>query len=154
MRNMPFEISFEDPRIGFASAHFIVDHEKCGRLHGHNYFIKVTISGELGDDHMVLDYGILKDKLKSLTKPLDHKVMIPDNADGLTITKKDESIEIHTCNKRYLLPKEDVIFLPLPATTAEELAKYFHNKLKSIWPSFSIKVSIEEAPGASAVYTE
>jgi 6-pyruvoyltetrahydropterin/6-carboxytetrahydropterin synthase len=151
---MPFEINFEDPRIGFASAHFIVDHEKCGRLHGHNYFIKVTISGELNEQHMVLDYGILKDELKSLTKPLDHKVLIPENADGLTINKKKESVEIITCDKRYLLPKEDIIIVPLPATTAEELAKYFHSKLKSKWPSYTIKVTIEEAPGASALYTE
>jgi 6-pyruvoyltetrahydropterin/6-carboxytetrahydropterin synthase len=151
---MPFEISFEDPRIGFASAHFIVDHEKCGRLHGHNYFIKVTIRGELNKDHMVLDYGILKDELKKITKPLDHKVIIAENADGLTIKKTKESIEIITCNKRYLFPVEDVIILPLPATTAEEFAKHFHNELKQIWPDFFISVLIEESPGASAVYSE
>ncbi|NHK30302.1 MAG: 6-pyruvoyl tetrahydropterin synthase family protein [Asgard group archaeon] len=151
---MPFEITFEDPRIGFASAHFIIDHEKCGRLHGHNYFIKVKIDGQLNADHMVLDYGILKEELKKLTKPLDHKVLIPEKAKGLTIEDKDKSIEINTCDKRYLFPKEDIVLLPIQATTAEELARFFHNKLKLIWPSYSIKVCIEEAPGASAIYTE
>lgn len=151
---MPFEITFEDPRIGFASAHFIIDHEKCGRLHGHNYFIKVKIDGQLNADHMILDYGILREELKSLTKPLDHKVLIPDKAEGLIIEEKNESIEINTCNKRYLLPKEDIILLPIQATTAEELAKYFHDKLKAKWSEFSIKVTIEEAPGSSAIYFE
>jgi 6-pyruvoyltetrahydropterin/6-carboxytetrahydropterin synthase len=149
---MPFEITFEDPRIGFASAHFIIDHKKCGRLHGHNYFIKVNIDGQLNNDHMVLDYGILKDALKNLTKPLDHKVLIPEKADGLVIEDKDESIEINTCNKRYLFPKEDIVLLPIQATTAEELARYFHNQLKTKWPDFSIKVTIEEAPGSCAIY--
>ncbi|NPE07935.1 MAG: 6-carboxytetrahydropterin synthase [Asgard group archaeon] len=151
---MPFEIDFEDPRIGFASAHFIIGHDKCGCLHGHNYFIKVKISGDINEQHMVLDYGILKEELKKLVKPLDHKVLIPSNADGLVIETKEDSIEITSCDKRYLLPAEDVHQLPVPATTAEELAKYFHQELQKIWPKFKIKVTIEEAPGASATYTK
>jgi len=151
---MPFVIDFEDPRIGFASAHFIIDHDKCGRLHGHNYFIKVSITGEINDQHMVLDYGILKEELRKLVKPLDHKVLIPSKAEGLEIEEQEDSIEVITCDKRYLFPSEDVYNLPIPATTAEELAKYFHQKLKKKWSNFQIKVTIEEAPGASATYTE
>lgn len=151
---MPFEIDFEDPRIGFAAAHFIIGHDKCGRLHGHNYFIKVKISGDINEQHMVLDYGVLKEELKKLVKPLDHKVLIPTKADGLQIEEKENSVEIVTCDKRYLLPVDDVVHLPIPATTAEELAKYFHQKLQKIWSKFVIRVTIEEAPGASATYTE
>ena len=151
---MPFEIEFEDPRIGFASAHFIIGHDKCGRLHGHNYFIKVIIKGELDEQHMVLDYGELKEQLRILTKPLDHRVLISEKAQGLEVEEKDDAIEIITCDKRYLIPKEDVYFLPIEATTSEELAKHFHSKLKEIWPKFDIIVNIEEAPGARATYTE
>ena len=151
---MPFEIDFEDPRIGFAAAHFIIGHDKCGRLHGHNYFIKVKISGDINEQHMVLDYGLLKEELKKLVKPLDHKVLLPAKAEGLQIEKKEESVEVITCDKRYLLPVEDVEHLPIPATTAEELAKYFHQKLQKIWPKFVLRVTIEEAPGTSATYTE
>ena len=151
---MPFEIDFEDPRIGFAAAHFIIGHDKCGRLHGHNYFIKVKISGDINEQHMVLDYGLLKEELKKLVKPLDHKVLIPAKAEGLQIEKEKESVEVITCDKRYLLPVDDVVHLPIPATTAEELAKYFHQELQKIWPKFVIRVTIEEAPGASATYTK
>ena len=151
---MPHEIEFEDPRIGFASAHFIVGHDKCGRLHGHNYFIKVKLKGELDDHHMVLDYGELKNELKKLTKTLDHRVIIPSKAEGLEIKELDDSVEVKTCGKRYLIPKEDTIFLPLEATTSEELSKYFHSKLKELWPQFKITVNIEEAPGASATYSD
>ena len=151
---MPYEIEFEDPRIGFASAHFIIGHDKCGRLHGHNYFLKVKIQGELDKEHMVLDYGDLKVALKKLTKELDHHVIIPSKAEGLEIEETDESYQIITCNKRYLFPKEDAVFLPLEATTSEELSRYFHAKLKELWPQFQIAVNIEEAPGASATYSE
>ncbi|MHA1558011.1 MAG: 6-pyruvoyl trahydropterin synthase family protein [Candidatus Heimdallarchaeota archaeon] len=151
---MPFEIEFEDPRIGFASAHFIVGHDKCGRLHGHNYFIKVKLKGELDDQHMVLDYGDLKTELKQIAKELDHRVIIPTKAEGLEVEEKDESIEVISCGKRYLFPKEDVAFLPLEATTSEELSRYFHSILKKLWPQFVITVNIEEAPGASATYSD
>ncbi len=151
---MPFEIDFEDPRIGFAAAHFIIGHDKCGRLHGHNYFIKVKISGDINEQHMVLDYGLLKAELKKLVEPLDHKVLLPAKAEGIQIEEKEDSVEVITCDKRYLLPVEDVVHLPIPATTAEELAKYFHQKLQKIWSKFVIRVTIEEAPGASATYTE
>ena len=115
---MPHEIEFEDPRIGFASAHFIVGHDKCGRLHGHNYFIKVKLKGELDNHHMVLDYGDLKTELKKLTKTLDHRVIIPSKAKGLDIKELDDSVEVKTCGKRYVIPTEDTIFLPLEATTS------------------------------------
>ena len=151
---MPFEIDFEDPRIGFAAAHFIIGHDKCGRLHGHNYFIKVKISGDINEQHMVLDYGLLKAELKKLVESLDHKVLLPAKAEGIQIEEKEDSVEVITCDKRYLLPVEDVVHLPIPATTAEELAKYFHQILQKIWSKFVIRVTIEEAPGASATYTE
>jgi len=151
---MPFEIDFEDVRIGFASAHFIVGHDKCGHLHGHNYFVRVNIKGTLNEEHMILDYGILKDALRKLVKPFDHHLLVPIKAQGLQLAEKEDALEIITCGKRYLIPKEDVFLLPLEATTAEELAKYFHQELKSLWPSFHFKVSVEETPGASATYYE
>ena len=151
---MPFEIDFEDQRIGFAAAHFIIGHDKCGRLHGHNYFIKVSIQGELDKQNMVLDYGVLREELNRLVKPLDHHVLIPSKAKELEIKESDNTITIITCGKRYLIPKEDTIFLPIPATTSEELARYFHQKLKEEWPKYKIKVTIEEAPGATATYSD
>ena len=151
---MPYEIELEDLRIGFASAHFIVGHDKCGRMHGHNYFLKVTLTGELNDQQMVLDYGLLKEELQKLTKPLDHKVLLATKAEGLFFEETDETVTVKTCGKRYVIPREDVFFLPIAATTAEELARYFHQELKKIWPNFGIRTTIEEAPGTSATYYE
>ncbi len=99
---MPFEIDFEDPRIGFASAHFIVGHDKCGRLHGHNYFLKVNIKCKTIQNNMVIDYGILKEELRKITLQLDHKVIVPKKAKELLLKESNDSIEISSCNKRYL----------------------------------------------------
>ncbi|MEA2071898.1 MAG: 6-carboxytetrahydropterin synthase [Asgard group archaeon] len=151
---MPYKIHLEDPRIGFAAAHFILEHEKCGRLHGHNYFVEVSVAGELDKDHMIIDYAILKNHLRQLTEKYDHKVMIPANAPNLKITRTKKGVQLETNNKRWLFPEEDIVLLPLKATTSELLAKFLHQKLKEKWSQYEINVTIEEAPGARASYSD
>jgi 6-pyruvoyltetrahydropterin/6-carboxytetrahydropterin synthase len=59
----------------FAAAHYIKEyHGKCENLHGHNYKVRVYVSGqELGKGGMLLDFGILKKILKDVIEELDHK---------------------------------------------------------------------------------
>jgi len=50
------------------SAHFIPDHEKCGKVHGHSYKIEVQVSGPVGTKKgMVMDFhdldAIVDDRL-------------------------------------------------------------------------------------------
>jgi hypothetical protein len=42
--------------------------------------------------------------------------------------------------------------LPLPATTSELLAKYFHDRLKKIYADKRITVKLEESKSTVAVY--
>src|SRR5271169_2665082 len=66
-----YTVRIED---GFAAAHFLTRyHGKCERLHGHNYKVFVTVSGNtLDDGGMLLDFGILKGALRKITGELDH----------------------------------------------------------------------------------
>ncbi|MCX7030781.1 MAG: 6-carboxytetrahydropterin synthase QueD [Spirochaetes bacterium] len=61
-------------QAGFAAAHFLAHyHGKCERLHGHNYRVRVTASGaSLDDGGMLVDFGVLKEALKSILAELDH----------------------------------------------------------------------------------
>ncbi len=46
---------------------------KCEELHGHNWKIEVSLtSNRLGKEGVVIDFGILKQKLEKILKPLDH----------------------------------------------------------------------------------
>ena len=58
----------------FAAAHFIKNyHGKCENLHGHNYKVRVFVSGnKLDEGGMLLDFGILKKALREITGTLDH----------------------------------------------------------------------------------
>lgn len=58
----------------FAAAHFLQDyHGKCENLHGHNYKVFAHARGEeLDEGGMLLDFTILKGKLREVCKNLDH----------------------------------------------------------------------------------
>jgi 6-pyruvoyltetrahydropterin/6-carboxytetrahydropterin synthase len=58
----------------FAAAHFLTDyHGKCERLHGHNYRVLAHARGtELGPGGMLVDFGVLKQALRTVCGYLDH----------------------------------------------------------------------------------
>ncbi len=59
----------------FAAAHYIKDyHGKCENLHGHNYKVRIYVSGKkLSKGGMLIDFGILKKILKNILDEVDHK---------------------------------------------------------------------------------
>ena len=58
----------------FAASHFLTDyHGKCENLHGHNFWLKVTVEGEVKKDGMVIDFKELKRIVKEMViDKLDH----------------------------------------------------------------------------------
>lgn len=66
-----FEVRVE---ADFAAAHFLKDyHGKCENLHGHNYKVYAHAHGNsLSEGGMLLDFGILKQALRTACKTLDH----------------------------------------------------------------------------------
>jgi len=61
---------------GFSAAHFHCGAEKsCEQIHGHNYRIEVEMSSpELRGD-MVVDFGLVQQKLSEVIKPWDHHLL-------------------------------------------------------------------------------
>ena len=48
-------------------------HGKCEELHGHNWKVEVSVvSNRLGKEGVVIDFGILKQKVEKALKSLDH----------------------------------------------------------------------------------
>jgi 6-pyruvoyltetrahydropterin/6-carboxytetrahydropterin synthase len=58
----------------FAAAHQIrCLHGKCEGLHGHNWKIEVMVASRgLGKKGIVIDFGVLKQKVEKVMKTLDH----------------------------------------------------------------------------------
>ncbi len=66
-------------RIGvsekFSAAHSIPGHEKCGRVHGHNFRVEVEIEGDVRENGMVMDFFDLKKHLKEVLVEFDHRLL-------------------------------------------------------------------------------
>ncbi len=58
----------------FDSAHYIPNHPKCGRVHGHTYRVEIEVEGVVRDG-MVVDFEELKEKVKSVISELDHRLL-------------------------------------------------------------------------------
>ena len=123
---MAFTVRISDPRCKFAAAHFLYQHDKCSRLHGHNYIVNVELTGELNDKSFVVDFFEVKSTLIAITNRLDHHLLIPVESREIQINQEtpESQISVDFNGKHYEFPPEDVILLPLVATTAELLAQF------------------------------
>ena len=152
---MKHKVVIDSDIIKFSACHFLKEPRKCSRLHGHNYYVSVEISSELDHNFFVVDFIELKKDLKSIVKPLDHFILIPEKSTDLEIQILDDSVNISTkSGKKYMFPLSEVKFLPLAATTSELLAKYIHNQIKLKYKDKQVKVKIEESRSTFAIYED
>jgi hypothetical protein len=78
----------------------------------------------------------------------------------LTAELRGEHREILYRERRYLVPADEVIVLPIGNTSAENLAAWFGRTLRermaAKWPGLRVKrlsLGIEETPGQRGVWT-
>lgn len=62
-----FEFAASHQLRGLAAGH------RCARLHGHNYVVRVSLTGDLDDNGMVLDYGHLDAFKVMIGECYDHR---------------------------------------------------------------------------------
>lgn len=151
---MSFKVSLDDPNIMFSASHFLREPSKCSRLHGHNYYLSVEVTGSLNKNDFVIDFYDLEKALKDLVEPLDHRILIPKNSDIFEVKELKDSIQVVKNKKKYIFPKSDVCFLPLRSTTSELLAKFFHQKLKKEFPNCHIMVKVGETKTSFASFQD
>ena len=156
---MILEIDGGHTGIRFSSCHFIPMHEKCSRLHGHTYVVRLRLEGETDEDSgMLMDFVILKKKLRSMVDEMDHKILLPSRSKIVKVTESDGSYEVVSCGKRYVFPSEDVLLMDITTTTAEEMSKIMTERMsKEIdMPDNvrSISIGLDEELGQTAWYTK
>ncbi len=158
-----FRIHVEKDYLGFASGHFITyDGHKCETLHGHNYRARLELWGPVDENYYVMDFVRVKRMMKKLCDELDHRMLLPLDNPILAVEQSPESVTVRYKHRRFVFPREDVVLLPIPNTTAEMLAQYLCGRalaelrtLGAHAPRLqAIEVEVEESPGQSAVYRE
>jgi len=151
---MGFKVIINESKVKFSACHFLKEHFKCSRLHGHNFYVSVEISDSLDKNYFVVDFMELNEKLKLIVEPMDHYILIPTESKDIKIKEEEDLVEIVTPTKKYVFPRSDVSYLPIQATTSELLAKYIHDKLKEIYKEKKLVVKVGESKSSMASYEE
>jgi 6-pyruvoyl-tetrahydropterin synthase len=134
--------------------------------------VRVEVAGPLTPDSYVLDFLVLKDIARTLSKQWDHRFLLPLRNPHLRITELEDAWDLEyagpqaadfltrTGQIRYRLPKWSVTPLQIDNATAERLAEQFAVRVveqlreRGIGQRLEqITVSIEETPMQSASYT-
>lgn len=130
------------------------------RMHGHNYRVGVTVELEPDDGDAFLDFARVKAALASLCNELREHLLMPSEADSVTILQRDDvSTEMLVCGKRYVLPSDEILWLPVSNVVVESLAEYLWRRIdeeltddlreaRTVW----LEVKVTEAPGQGAAY--
>ena len=150
-----FSIEVAKDYFNFASAHFLIFADgKREPLHGHNYQVSVKLEGELDRAGVVLDFISFKPLVKQICDSLDHRTLIQTESPIIKVHRRAKEVEIRYRQQKIILPKTDVILLPLANTSTELLAEYVSQKIRrQVKAKFhsvkirSIEVGVEEARG-------
>ncbi|HIE12694.1 MAG TPA: 6-carboxytetrahydropterin synthase QueD [Desulfotomaculum sp.] len=121
-----FELTVE---TSFAAAHCLKGYPSpCGRLHGHNWTVAVTVAGErLNDAGMLVDFKVLKEAVRDVVGELDHQYL-----------------------------NELPFFRTGAEPTAENIARYIYTAVAarfSAYPDIQVReIKVAESPAAWVVY--
>lgn len=129
----------------FDAAHFLTEyHGKCENLHGHRWRVVAYLQQkhlQTEGDHkdMVVDFSDFKTALRALTEELDHSFIVEEGS------LMDKTMQC--------LQEEGFILSVVPfRTTAENLARYFFQKLED--QGFPVsQIEVYETPNNCAIYS-
>jgi 6-pyruvoyltetrahydropterin/6-carboxytetrahydropterin synthase len=155
-----FSIEVAKDYFNFASAHFLIfANGKREPLHGHNYQVSVSMEGELDPAGVVLDFITFKPLVKRICDSLDHRTLIQTASSAIEVRARDHEVEVRYGKQKIILPRQDVILLPLKNTSTELLAEHIAHRIRvQVRRKFPrtvishMEVGVEEARGQRGFY--
>ena len=80
--------------LRFASAHMIPHHKFCGGIHGHSYYVDITVEGaRSGEFGFVVDFKKIKGIVRQICSKLDHKILIPLKNDEIVFVNLEDTVK-------------------------------------------------------------
>lgn len=113
--------------MSFGGAHNLRNYNgKCENLHGHNWKVEAYLKGDsLDETGMLVDFSVLKKRLKEILDTLDHKYL-----------------------------NDEVVFFRSNNPTSENIAKYIFTEMKETFGSLTDRVVVWETDIQAAEYWE
>jgi 6-pyruvoyltetrahydropterin/6-carboxytetrahydropterin synthase len=153
-----FQVRVEGMR--FDAAHFATFGGDCEPLHGHSYAVSAQVEGSLDADSWVVDFREVKSLLRGICDALDHRFLLQRDSHLLTIEDEDIAWRVETPGGRgYVMPKSDVVALPVDNSTAERLSQWIGGQL---WEALrarnagvtAVVIEVSEGPNQSASFRQ
>jgi 6-pyruvoyltetrahydropterin/6-carboxytetrahydropterin synthase len=161
-----YRIQIRKEALKFSAAHMTVFADGTKEnLHGHNYRTGVAVEFENFSLSEMLPFADVKRAMKKICDAWDEKVLLPEHCPHARILSRGDgsaktSVEAEVCGKRYVIPSDEVVFLPVDNITTESLAKVFSDRLLAELPRAtlerakvrSVEATVEEMLGQGATY--
>jgi 6-pyruvoyltetrahydropterin/6-carboxytetrahydropterin synthase len=156
-----WSIAIDKDYLKFSAAHFLIFPDgSAERLHGHNYKVYVDLHTDLDEHGLVVNFKEIKPLVRELCDELDEHLLLPGQHPVLTATRVGEHCDVRYRERRYLIPHDEVIVLPIGNSSAENLAAWFgrtlRERMRKVWPRLVVRelsVGIEETPGQRGTWT-
>lgn len=166
-----YRVQIRKEALKFSSAHMTVFADGTKeRLHGHNYRTEASLEFIDFNLSTMVPFSDIKSGMKKICDAWDEKFFLPMLCPHLKVQKHDEeSVDFKLCGKRYVIPTDEIVMLPVDNITAESLAKQFsknllnsvHSKefktLREFLKSKSVlrfELKVEEITGQGASFSE
>lgn len=154
-----FEIRLAKQDFKFSAAHFTLFHDgRAELLHGHNYRVRLALSGDdLDETGLLTDVAVVKARLRTSCAALDERTLIPARTGRLAVAEADGAVEVRFAERVYRFPAGDVVLLPLANVSIELLARMLWGEMAPVLagtPVRELAVEVEETAGQSCVYRE
>jgi 6-pyruvoyltetrahydropterin/6-carboxytetrahydropterin synthase len=157
-----FAIQLAKEDFKFSVAHFTVfDRTRAELLHGHNYRVRVELTGEsLDEEGFLADIERVKSCVRSACDQLDERTLVPGQSPHVVVEELGERVTVRFAERRYELPRADVLVLPLRNVTIEALAVHLWQELRAALAGGPIErverltVTVEETDGQRCAYSE
>ncbi len=156
---MKTQIHIRKEKLKFSAAHMTVFPDGTKEaLHGHNYQVELGLVLKDSSFEKMISFSVFKAALSEICESWDEKVLLASENPFLKEIKKEKKeLEFMLCKKRYVLPTEEVEFLPVENISSECLAQHFLELFVKKMGSKQLKktvteifVRIEESPGQGA----
>ena len=146
----------------FSCAHMtIFEDGSKERLHGHNYHAACTVELDATGSQALLDFAQVKTVLADLCRELREHLLVPRLHPRVQVVRNvaDGEIELLVCGRRYVMPADEVLLLPVGNLVVEALAEYLWGRtVDRLLPALRnagvvwLEVTVTESPGQGASY--
>ena len=141
----------------FSAAHFtLFPGGGAELLHGHNYRVRLELSGAaLDEEGLLVDLDVVKRAVRAFCRRLDSRTLVPTESSRLRWSRHDGGVEVRLDERLYRFPEADTLLLAIANTSIELLARMLWQDLAPHLEGSGVDhlaVSVEETAGQLCWY--